>query len=138
MRTINQIQSEIAKLEAEMADVKEVDLAQKEAVHILKNLGWTREKSQWIKPKAKPVGAGVGSKVYDYSGGVGVQFKHGYKRGDVVTRKGYFGRWLVRDVISATHLKVSEIKSTYGNGQMATVANFEYSIDVTTVTKAFQ
>ncbi|WMX18729.1 hypothetical protein YpEc11_17 [Yersinia phage vB_YpEc11] len=137
MRTINQIQSEIAKLRAEMADVKEVELSKNDAIHILKNLGWTRERGHWVKPK--PVGAGVGSKVRDYSDGVGVQFKHGYKRGDIVKRKGYFGRWLVRDVVSETRLKVSEIKSPFGNGGgWPAVVNFKYCIDVTEVTKAFQ
>lgn len=101
MRTINQIQSEIAKLEAEMADVKEVDSAQKEAVYILRNLGWTRENGLWVKPKPKTkhISAVVGSKVSD----------HNVIVGDKVERRGYFGSWYVRQLVAGQKAIISEI-----------------------------
>lgn len=100
MRTINQIQSEIAKLEAEMADVKEVDSAQKEAVYILKNLGWTREKGQWIKPK--PIS------VRNYEDMVRDAFSK-IRVGDKVERRGYFGKWYVRQVLPHNSVLISKI-----------------------------
>lgn len=53
MRNHNVIEAEIAKLEAELEDVKEYECARDSAVHILKNLGWTRVRGQWVKPKPK-------------------------------------------------------------------------------------
>ncbi|QXV76824.1 hypothetical protein bas68_0029 [Escherichia phage CarlSpitteler] len=47
MRNRNVIEAEIAKLEAELADVKEYECARDSAVHILKNLGWTRVRGKW-------------------------------------------------------------------------------------------
>ena len=38
MRSINQIQADISKLQAELADVNELDSMNREAVHILKNI----------------------------------------------------------------------------------------------------
>ncbi|AJF40511.1 hypothetical protein P694_31 [Escherichia phage P694] len=50
MRNRNVIEAEISKLQAELADVKEYECARDSAVHILKNLGWTRSRGQWVKP----------------------------------------------------------------------------------------
>lgn len=53
MRTRNSIEAEISKLEAELADVKEHECARDSAVHVLKNLGWTRQYGKWVAPKPK-------------------------------------------------------------------------------------
>lgn len=58
MRNRNVIEAEIAKLESELADVKEYECARDSAVHILKNLGWTRKYGKWVKPVAKCGSAG--------------------------------------------------------------------------------
>ncbi|WPJ67478.1 hypothetical protein car1b_026 [Escherichia phage Carena] len=63
MRNRNVIEAEIAKLEAELADVKEHECARDSAVHILKNLGWTRSRGQWVKPKA--TSGSVGMQTFD-------------------------------------------------------------------------
>ncbi|SOO46605.1 Phage protein [Yersinia phage fPS-53] len=110
MRTINQIQSEIAKLEAEMADVKEVESSQKEAVHILKNLGWKRENGTWIKPKAKSRSAYGGHKVRDYSDMVRDAFSE-IRSGDKVERRGYIGKWYVRQVLPHNSVLLSRINA---------------------------
>ena len=52
-RNVKQIEADIAKLKAELADVKDNEAMRDSAVHILKNLGWTREKGQWVRP-SKP------------------------------------------------------------------------------------
>lgn len=52
-RNVKQIEADIAKLKAELADVKDSEAMRTSAVHILKNLGWTREKGQWVCP-SKP------------------------------------------------------------------------------------
>ena len=52
-RNVKQIEADIAKLKAELADVKDSEAMRDSAVHILKNLGWTREKGQWNRP-SKP------------------------------------------------------------------------------------
>lgn len=54
MRNRNVIEAEIAKLEAELADVKEHECARDSAVHILKNLGWTRKYGKWVQPVNRP------------------------------------------------------------------------------------
>ena len=54
MRNRNVIEAEIAKLEAELADVKEYECARDSAIHILKNLGWTRKYGKWVKPVNRP------------------------------------------------------------------------------------
>lgn len=52
MRDPKVIQAEIAKLEAELEDVKCHEDKTRSAVHILKNLGWTwTRKGGWKKPK---------------------------------------------------------------------------------------
>lgn len=42
MRNIKTIEADISKLQAELADVKDHEDMRDSAVHILKNLGWTR------------------------------------------------------------------------------------------------
>lgn len=54
MRNRNVIEAEISKLQAELADVKEYECARDSAVHILKNLGWTRKYGKWVKPVNRP------------------------------------------------------------------------------------
>lgn len=52
MRDPKVIQAEIAKLEAELEDVKFHEAKTSSAVHILKNLGWTwTRQTGWKKPK---------------------------------------------------------------------------------------
>lgn len=52
MRDPKVIQAEIAKLEAELEDVKFHEAKTRSAVHILKNLGWTwTRQTGWKKPK---------------------------------------------------------------------------------------
>lgn len=52
MRNVKTIESEIARLQAELADVKDHDAMRDSAVHILKNLGWTRRAGKWQQPIA--------------------------------------------------------------------------------------
>lgn len=55
MRDIKLIQAEIAKLEAELEDVKYHEAKTRSAVHILKNLGWTwTRQTGWKKLLTKP------------------------------------------------------------------------------------
>lgn len=131
MRSINQIQADISKLQAELADVNELDSMNREAVHILKNLGWTRQKGQWIKPRPS-VGE---SRIRDYQA---PKYAHGFVRSDVVSRKGYFGRWLVRSVVSGTHVEISEILNTHSDGARKQVSTTRYSVDVQTLNKAIR
>lgn len=49
-RTSNQIQAEIARLQGELADIREEELKMASAVHILENLGWTRRAGKWERP----------------------------------------------------------------------------------------
>ena len=52
MRDPKVIQAEIAKLEAELEDVKYHEAKTRSAVHILKNLGWTwTRQTGWKKPE---------------------------------------------------------------------------------------
>lgn len=52
MRDPKVIQAEIAKLEAELEDVKFHEAKTRSAVHILKNLGWTwTRQTGWKKPE---------------------------------------------------------------------------------------
>lgn len=54
MRDIKVIESEIAKLQAELQDVKNVEAMRTSAVHILKNLGWTHTPGTgWKRPPVK-------------------------------------------------------------------------------------
>lgn len=59
MRNIKTIEADIAKLQAELADVKDHESMRDSAVHILKNLGWTRVRGKWVKP------AQVNTKLFD-------------------------------------------------------------------------
>ena len=53
MRDPKVIQAEIAKLEAELEDVKYHEAKTRSAVHILKNLGWTwTRQTGWKKPES--------------------------------------------------------------------------------------
>lgn len=52
MRTVAQIQQDISKLQAELADVKVYEHKRNAAVSILENLGWTHSATGgWKKPK---------------------------------------------------------------------------------------
>lgn len=74
MRTVNQIQSDISKLHAELADVKVHEAKRNSAVHILENLGWTHTPQfGWKKPKDLPK-----ARAYD------PEFDHPIKAGDHV------------------------------------------------------
>lgn len=54
MRTVAQIQQDIAKLQAELEDVKVHEHKHNSAVSILENLGWTHSrKGGWKKPEPK-------------------------------------------------------------------------------------
>lgn len=50
MRNVKTIEADIARLQAELADVKDHDAMRDSAVHILKNLGWTRRAGKWQQP----------------------------------------------------------------------------------------
>lgn len=72
MRSIKVIEADIAKLNAELADVKDHEQMRDSAVHILKNLGWTRQKGLWVKPNPKMVGIDFDSLI-----GIDKSFKYG-------------------------------------------------------------
>lgn len=62
MRDPKVIQAEIAKLEAELEDVKFHEAKTRSAVHILKNLGWTwTRQTGWKKPEVNK----ISHKVFD-------------------------------------------------------------------------
>lgn len=62
MRDPKVIQAEIAKLEAELEDVKYYEAKTRSAVHILKNLGWTwTRQTGWKKPEVSK----LSHKVFD-------------------------------------------------------------------------
>lgn len=62
MRDPKVIQAEIAKLEAELEDVKYHEAKTRSAVHILKNLGWTwTRQTGWKKPEVNK----LSHKVFD-------------------------------------------------------------------------
>lgn len=91
MRTRNAIEAEISKLEAELADVKEHECARDSAVHVLKNLGWTRQYGKWVKPK--PQRPDLSFKTFDSRTMTHV------KEGDFVMMKAGVGDiWFVRGV----------------------------------------
>jgi len=73
MRTVKQIESDIAKLKVELNTVKSAH-KQESAVHILSNLGWTYSDSGWVKPKFVAT-------CDDYAG------KSPYREGDFVNCK---------------------------------------------------
>ena len=53
MRNVKTIEAQIVKLQAELADVKEEESMRSSAVHVLKNLGWTRRNGKWCAPQFK-------------------------------------------------------------------------------------
>lgn len=54
MRDIKVIEADIAKLQAELADVKNYEAMRTSAVHILRNLGWTHTPGTgWKRPAPK-------------------------------------------------------------------------------------
>lgn len=87
-RNVKQIEADIAKLKAELADVKDSEAMRDSAVHILKSLGWTREKGQWTRPSKpnmnfidfydKPKALKAGDFVKDEGSVTPFGFKHGY------------------------------------------------------------
>ena len=86
MRDPKVIQAEIAKLEAELEDVKYHEAKTRSAVHILKNLGWTwTRQTGWKKPEVTK----LSHKVFDKDTmtnidwvkvGIGVFIGYGYVR----------------------------------------------------------
>ncbi|QHJ81892.1 MAG: hypothetical protein [Bacteriophage sp.] len=77
MRTVNQIQADISKLQAELQDVKTIEAKRDSAVHILQNLGWSWTGYNWKKPANIPADV---LKVRDYD----AEFDHPIKAGDHV------------------------------------------------------
>lgn len=114
MRNRNVIEAEISKLQAELADVKEYECARDSAVHILKNLGWTRSRGQWVKPKA--TGGSVGCQTFDSN-----KMTH-IKPGDFCTSMSNADIWYVRKVegIYVWCSRVNRIEA------MGTVADIQY------------
>ena len=114
MRNRNVIEAEISKLQAELADVKEYECARDSAVHILKNLGWTRSRGQWVKPKA--TSGSVGCQTFDAD-----KMTH-IKPGDFCTSLSNADIWYVRKVegIDVWCSRVNRIDA------MGTVAGIQY------------
>ena len=114
MRNRNVIESEISKLQAELADVKEYECARDSAVHILKNLGWTRVRGQWVKPKA--TSGSVGYQTFDSN-----KMTH-IKPGDFCTSTSNSDIWYVRKV-EGTDVWCSRVNRIEA---MGTVAGIQY------------
>lgn len=114
MRNRNVIEVEIAKLEAELADVKEYECARDSAVHILKNLGWTRKYGKWVKPVAKC--GSVGMQTFDAD-----KMTH-IKVGDFCTSTSNADIWYVRKV-EGTDIWCSRVSRIEA---MGTVAGIQY------------
>lgn len=91
MRNRNVIEAEISKLQAELADVKEYECARDSAIHILKNLGWTRKYGKWVKPVAKC--GSVGMQTFDAD-----KMTH-IKAGDFCSSTETSSLWYVRKVV---------------------------------------
>lgn len=90
MRNIKTIEADISKLQAELADVKDHESMRGSAVHILKNLGWTRSKGQWVKPQSKLMEFDKDTMTH-------------IKEGDFVTMKAGIGDiWYVRTMKGTT------------------------------------
>ena len=89
MRTINQIQADISKLEAELADVKDLERKQLTAEKVLQDIGWTYCGGKWCKPA--PNG-------------------YPFKAGDIVSVRG-FGQqlWSVRAIVNGEMVRASRI-----------------------------
>lgn len=114
MRNRNVIEAEIAKLEAELADVKEYECARDSAVHILKNLGWTRKYGKWVKPVAKFGSVGMQTFAAD-------KMTH-IKVGDFCTSTSNADIWYVRKV-EGTDIWCSRVTRI---DAMGTVAGIQY------------
>lgn len=92
MRNVKTIEADISKLQAELADVKDHESMRDSAVHILKNLGWTRRYGKWMQPVNRP-----DLKVFDKD-----TMTH-IKEGDFVTMKVGLGDiWYVRTMKGTT------------------------------------
>ncbi|QQG33595.1 hypothetical protein [Pectobacterium phage PcCB251] len=114
MRNCNVIEAEISKLQTELADVKEYECARDSAVHILKNLGWTRSRGQWVKPKA--TSGSVGMQTFDAD-----KMTH-LKAGDFCTSTSNADIWYVRKV-EGTDIWCSRVTRI---DAMGTVAEIQY------------
>lgn len=114
MRNRNVIEAEISKLQAELADVKEYECARDSAVHILKNLGWTRKYGKWVKPVAKC--GSVGMQTFDAD-----KMTH-IKAGDFCTSTSNADIWYVRKV-EGTDIWCSRVTRI---DAMGTVAGIQY------------
>ncbi|WAK44917.1 hypothetical protein pEaSNUABM57_00035 [Erwinia phage pEa_SNUABM_57] len=87
MRNIKTIEADISKLQAELADAKDHESMRDSAVHILKNLGWTRVRGQWVKPRT------ANTKVFDKD-----TMTH-IKAGDFCSSSETSSLWYVRKVV---------------------------------------
>ena len=114
MRNRNVIEAEIYKLQAELADVKEYECARDSAVHILKNLGWTRKYGKWVKPVAKC--GSVGKQTFDEDKMTLI------KVGDFCTSTSNADIWYVRKV-EGTDIWCSRVTRI---DAMGTVAGIQY------------
>lgn len=111
MRNRNVIEAEIAKLEAELADIKEYECARDSAVHILKNLGWTRKYGKWVKPVNR-----TDLKVFDKD-----TMTH-IKAGDFCTSTETSSLWYVRTV-AGNICWCSRVSRIAPNGTLVTSNN---------------
>lgn len=114
MRNRNVIEAEISKLQAELADVKEYECARDSAVHILKNLGWTRKYGKWVKPVVKC--GSVGKQTFDEDKMTLI------KAGDFCTSTSNADIWYVRKV-EGTDIWCSRVTRI---DAMGTVAGIQY------------
>ncbi len=88
MRNIKTIEADISKLQAELADVKDHESMRDSAVHILKNLGWTRRYGKWVQPVNRP-----DLKVFDKDTMTNI------KAGDFCSSTETSSLWYVRKVV---------------------------------------
>lgn len=90
MRNRNVIEAEIAKLEAELEDVKYHEAKTRSAVHILKNLGWTwTRQTGWKKTEVNK----LSHKMFDAD-----KMTH-IKAGDFCSSTETSSLWYVRKVV---------------------------------------
>ena len=113
MRNRNVIEAEISKLQAELADVKEYECARDSAVHILKNLGWTRKYGKWVQPVNRP-----DLKVFDKD-----TMTH-IKAGDFCTSTKTSSLWYVR-AVAGNICWCSRVSRIAPNGTLMTRNNVE-------------
>lgn len=113
MRNRNVIEAEISKLQAELAYVKEYECARDSAVHILKNLGWTRKYGKWVQPVNRP-----DLKVFDKD-----TMTH-IKAGDFCTSTVTSSLWYVRKV-AGNICWCSRVSRIAPNGTLMTRNNVE-------------